>query len=88
MALKNKEKENAEAGPQPEVPLRELYKKTFGMEPGSFEPLKADPQLFRSVRVDERLGTIVWPNGADMDPDVLYGAHIPAWMEEDERVAA
>ena len=38
-----------------------------------FEPLREDPQLFRQVRVDEELGTIVWPNGADMDPDVLYG---------------
>jgi hypothetical protein len=38
-----------------------------------FEPLCADPQLFRQVRVDDELGTIVWPNGADLDPDVLYG---------------
>jgi hypothetical protein len=38
-----------------------------------FEPLR-DPRLFRQVRVDEELGTIVWPNGADMDPDVLYGS--------------
>ena len=37
-----------------------------------FEPLRNDPQLFRQVRVDEELGTIVWPNGADMDPDVLH----------------
>lgn len=37
-----------------------------------FEPLR-DPQLFRKVRVDEELGTIVWPNGADLDPDVLHG---------------
>lgn len=38
-----------------------------------FEPLLHDPQLFRQVRVDEELGTIVWPNGADLDPDVLHG---------------
>jgi hypothetical protein len=38
-----------------------------------FEPLRDDPQLFRRVRVDEGLGTIVWPNGADLDPDVLHG---------------
>jgi Protein of unknown function (DUF2442). len=43
-----------------------------------FEPLKADPDLFRQVRVDEEMGTIVWPNGADMDPDVLHGSHEPA----------
>jgi hypothetical protein len=37
------------------------------------EPLREDPKLFRQVRVDDELGTIVWPNGADMDPDVLRG---------------
>ena len=43
-----------------------------------FEPLRKDPELFRQVRVDEELGTIVWPNGADMDPDFLHGDHEPA----------
>jgi hypothetical protein len=43
-----------------------------------FEPLKADPELFRQVKVDPELGTIVWPNGADMDPDVLHGSRDPA----------
>lgn len=43
-----------------------------------FEPLREDPELFRQVRVDEELGTIVWPNGADMDPDVLHGDFEPA----------
>jgi hypothetical protein len=42
-----------------------------------FEPLRRDPEFFRQVRVDDELGTIVWPNGADMDPDVLYGEHPP-----------
>ncbi|MGQ0802306.1 MAG: DUF2442 domain-containing protein [Actinomycetota bacterium] len=37
-----------------------------------FEPLR-DPERFREVFVDHELGTIVWPNGADMDPDVLHG---------------
>jgi hypothetical protein len=40
---------------------------------GVFEPLR-DPQRFAEVRVDPELGTIVWPNGADIDPDVLYSA--------------
>ena len=38
---------------------------------GVFAALK-DPAYFRQVRVDPELGTIVWPNGADLDPDVLY----------------
>jgi hypothetical protein len=42
-----------------------------------FQPLRDEPELFRQLRVDEELGTIVWPNGADMDPDVLHGDHIP-----------
>ncbi len=36
-----------------------------------FEPLLRDPAVFRALRVDPTLGTIVWPNGADLDPDVL-----------------
>lgn len=48
-----------------------------------FEAIRSDPRLFRSVDVDEELGTIVWPNGADLDPNVLYGSHSPAWMESD-----
>ena len=41
-----------------------------------FEPLRRDPALFRQVSVDAELGTIVWPNGADMDPDVLRGERV------------
>lgn len=33
-----------------------------------------DPALFARVSVDREAGTIVWPNGADLDPDVLYDA--------------
>jgi hypothetical protein len=38
------------------------------------EPLQ-DPDYFRQVRVDPELGTVVWPNGYDLDPDVLHGDH-------------
>jgi hypothetical protein len=38
---------------------------------GVFAPLK-DPSYFSQVRVDPESGTVVWPNGADLDPDVLY----------------
>ena len=43
-----------------------------------FEPLRQDPDFFRSVRIDEELGTVVWPNGADLCPDVLYESLTPA----------
>src|SRR6185295_11517464 len=49
-----------------------------------FEPLKADLALFREVRVDPELGTIVWPNGADLDPDVIYAGWTPAWARNSE----
>ena len=53
-----------------------------------FEPIRSSRAMFRAVRVDEELGTIVWPNGADMDPDVLYGSYTPAWMETERALAA
>ena len=39
---------------------------------GVFAPL-ADPVHFALVRVDAEAGTVVWPNGADLDPIVLHG---------------
>lgn len=46
-----------------------------------FEPIRRDPAVFRTVRVDQELGTLVWPNDADIDPDVLYLGLRPAWMD-------
>jgi hypothetical protein len=46
-----------------------------------FEPIRSDPARFREVAVDPRAGTICWPNGADIDPDVLYHGWPPAWNE-------
>ena len=42
--------------------------------------------MFRSVKVDSRMGTLVWDNGADIDPDVLYKDLTPAWMESEPEV--
>jgi hypothetical protein len=41
-----------------------------------FEPLR-DIARFNSVIVDPELGTLVWPNGADLDPEGLHDAVRP-----------
>ncbi len=42
-----------------------------------FEPVRNDRALFTRVRADA--GTVVWPNGADLCPDVLiWGGPPPA----------
>jgi hypothetical protein len=38
---------------------------------GVFAPLQ-DLTYFTQVQIHPELGTIVWSNGADLDPDVLY----------------
>ena len=38
---------------------------------GVFAPL-SDPAFFARVELDRELGTLVWPNGADMAPETLY----------------
>lgn len=50
---------------------------------GVFQGL-TDPAYFRRVRVEPELGTIVWPNGADLCPDVLYTRGRPLVTREPE----
>ncbi len=51
---------------------------------GVFAPLR-DPQYFSQVRVNSDIGTVCWPNDADLDPDVLYaivaGQPVPTFTE-------
>jgi hypothetical protein len=47
-----------------------------------FKQIRSDPGRFTSMKVEG--GTIVWDNGADIDPDVLYYNLKPAWMEDAE----
>lgn len=43
----------------------------FGDHGGLFLALR-DPGFFAQVFVDREAGTIVWPNGVDLDPDMLF----------------
>jgi len=36
-----------------------------------FGPLR-DPEIFRQVKLDPEVHTIVWPSGADFDPATLH----------------
>lgn len=40
---------------------------------GVFAPLR-DVVYFRQLQLDPMLGTICWPNGADIAPEALYEA--------------
>jgi hypothetical protein len=55
---------------------------------GVFAPLR-DRAEFAAVRVNPELGTVCWPCGADLDPDVLYalvtGAPIPCLEKTSRR---
>lgn len=50
------------------------------LDGGVFESLR-DPAVFAAAAADEITGTVAWPNGIDLDPDVLHGDHDPATGE-------
>lgn len=56
---------------------------------GIFAPLK-ELAYFTQVQVNPEIGTIVWPNEADLDPDVLYaiitGQPIPEYQQSSLKV--
>lgn len=41
-----------------------------------FEPLR-DEHRFAAAEVDAKLGTVVWPNGADFSPEFLRERAVP-----------
>lgn len=60
-----------------------------------YAPLR-DPAYFDRVTLDEEVGTLTWPNGADFDPATLhdwprYGPELAAlarsWDEPHERAS-
>jgi len=38
----------------------------------AFKPWVDDDELFTQVKEDPETGTITWPNGAELDPDLLH----------------
>lgn len=68
--------------PVVEVELTNGAVRTVDLSPfldgGIFAPVRTDATYFARVRVHPELRTLVWPNGADIDPDVLIGAQQPA----------
>jgi Protein of unknown function (DUF2442) len=64
-----------------EVAFQDATVRTIDLAPLLWGPVFAeiasDNSAFSAVFVDEQLGTLAWPNGADLDPDVLYGAEQP-----------
>ena len=57
-----------EDGVQGEIDIAAMIQFT-----GILAPL-ADPTYFAQVTTDPETGTVTWPNGADLDPDVLHAA--------------
>lgn len=52
---------------------------------GIFAAIRSDPAFFAQMTVEN--DTISWPNGADIDPDVLYLGLPPNASEEEWRAA-
>jgi len=55
---------------------------------GVFAPL-GEPEFFVKATVNAELGTVCWPNNADLDSDVLYakvaGVSVPEYAPERRR---
>ncbi|MCF6095086.1 DUF2442 domain-containing protein [Microaerobacter geothermalis] len=59
------------------VDLRPFLKKLGPMN----EPL-TNPDFFKKVKIDPDLKTVVWENGMDFCPDVLYAKSVPITLPE------
>ena len=48
-----------------------------GTQRGTLVQPLDDPAYFALVRVDPESGTVAWPNGLDLAPEVLHGDYPP-----------
>lgn len=50
----------------------------------AFEQIRSDPKFFIQIFVDPIGETIMWPNEADIDADLLRYDLTPSWMEREQ----
>ncbi len=67
--------------------------RTIDLEPILTGPIFGalrDRSLFKQVRLDRDFGALEWPNGADIDPAVLYDwpEHVDAIVEQRQQLFA
>jgi hypothetical protein len=70
------------------IEFDDLTSQTVDLEPvlagALYGPLR-DAAIFRQVRIDPEVHTLVWPNGADFDPATLHDW--PAYRDAFARLA-
>lgn len=69
------------------------FERTIDFEPILIGPIFGalrDRRLFRQVALDRSFGALEWPNGADIDPAVLYDwpDHVDAIVERRQQLFA
>lgn len=51
-----------------------------------FEPIRCSADAFGAFAVDHEFGALLWPNGANVGPDVLFEGLAPVAWERDASV--
>jgi hypothetical protein len=75
------------------VVFEDGVEQTIDLEPILAGPIfgaLGDRSLFKQVRLDRDFGALEWPNGADIDPAVLYDRphHVDTIVEQRQRLFA
>jgi hypothetical protein len=75
------------------VTFEDGFERTIDLEPILVGPIFGalrDRNLFKQVTLDRGFGALEWPNGADIDPAVLYDwpSHVDAIVERRQQLFA